>query len=123
MALSHPVSNTRRLSDRVLIWTPRVAVSAWAGFWIWFVLMVGTSDIAQGLHGAIPAVAGFLGALTALTAAVWIWPRLGGLALMAAGIGAAVYFPNNGARLLLAMPAILIGVVSMLAPQAGRIPR
>ena len=118
-----PEPRNRALGNTILRWTPRVAVSAWAGFWAWFVLAVGISDVRDGLVGAVPIVGAWLAALGALTASIWIWPRAGGALMIGSGIGAAVFFDNPWARVLLALPAVLVGLVSLLSPQAGRIPR
>jgi hypothetical protein len=111
-------ARARTLSNRILTWTPRIAVTAWAGFWAWFVVMAGTTDFHQGLRGTIPVVIAWLGALSALTAAVWIWPRVGGILMVIAGIGAACYFNNSGARLLLAAPAVVVGIAALASASA-----
>ena len=64
-----------------------------------------------------------LAAVTGLTTAVWRWPRLGGLAMIASGLWAMWFFPGADARLLLALPSILIGATSLAGAYAGRMPR
>jgi hypothetical protein len=96
---------------------------AWAGFWAWFVVAVVVSEARHGVHGGIPVAGAWLAALSALLVAVWRWPKVGGLAMIVAGIGAAVYFNNSGAQLLLALPAVAIGGLALAAAYAGRMPR
>lgn len=80
---------------------------AWAGFWAWFVLMV-TFGESPSPPWWIPAA--WLASLAALVVLGWRRPALGGLALIAAGVWAAAYFRNPGARALLAAPAVALGL-------------
>ena len=107
------------LGSQILRWTPRIAVTAWAGFWAWFVVMAGITDFHQGLRGTIPMVGAWLVALSALTATVWIWPRIGGILMLMAGVGAAFYFNSTGARFLLAVPAVVVGVTALAQPRTA----
>jgi len=104
-------------------WPGRILVLAWAVFWGWFVLMVGGGEILHGTYQGVPYVATWAAALTGLTICVWRWPVLGGVLMLAAGLFAVVYFPSNGARLLLALPAGVIGVLAIAGAYAGRMPR
>ncbi len=101
-------------------WGPRLACLAWAGFWAWFVVVVGVSDIRSGLHGTGAVMAAWLAGLGALTFTLWRWPRIGGLVFIAAAIAAAVYFASPGARLLLSLPALVIGAAAVLSPRPAR---
>jgi hypothetical protein len=111
------------IGGRVLRWVPRIAVTVWAGFWGWFVLMAGSSDLRQGLAGTGPILAAWLGGLATLVIAVWARPRLGGILMVAAGVAAAYLFPRTDTRLILALPAGVIGLAALLSPHAGRMPR
>jgi len=101
----------------------RAATVAWAASWAFFVIAVGTSDIRSGLRGTAPIMACFLGAFSALVLAVWKWPVAGGVLMLAAGIGAWFYFPNPWAQMMLALPAALIGLLTLAGVYAGRMPR
>lgn len=108
-------------------WAVRGGLLLWGGFWAWFVLAVGIGDIRSGLAGTAPVMAAWFVSLTALVAAAWRWPRLGGLALIVSGIGAAYFFQHPAPWLMLSLPAVVLGGLSVLigrnACQAGRMPR
>ncbi len=85
---------------------------------MWFVVAVVIGEIQRGQTAGVPIMAGWIVALTGLTVGLWRWPRLGGLVLIATGIGAGLNLANPCARVLLALPAVLIGVTSLLSPPA-----
>ena len=95
-----------------LKWGSRTATLAWAGFWAWFVVATVVGEVRHGQTAGVPIMAGWLVALTGLTVGVWRWPRIGGPVLMAAAVGAAVFFANPWAQLLLALPAFLVGAAA-----------
>lgn len=105
------------------MWLGRAGMTALALFWGWFVVMVGISDIRQGLAGTGWVIAAWLTALSLLTLGIWKWPRIGGPALMAVSVGAAWYFQHPGAWTLLAAPAAVTGLAATIGAYAGRIPR
>lgn len=90
---------------------------AWAGFWAWFVVTVSLGE-SPAPPWWIPVA--WLGSLATLVVLVWRWPTLGGLVLVAAGLWAAAYFDNAGARALLAAPALVLGVGSLALGWRGR---
>ena len=59
-------------------------------------------------------------AVIALTATAWFWPRVGGIALLAAGTFAVVLIRNPWAFSLLALPAIVVGIVLFLVKGRAR---
>lgn len=79
----------------------------WAGFWAWFVVMVTLGESPSPAWW-IPVA--WLAGLAALVVLGWRRPTLGGLALLACGAWAAVYFDNSGARALLAAHALVLGI-------------
>ncbi|NOT30327.1 MAG: hypothetical protein HOP15_07755 [Planctomycetes bacterium] len=95
------------VASRVLRFILRGLSLAWAGFWTWFVVSATIGD-----PGPVPwwIPVAWLASLGTLVVLVWRWPTLGGFALVASGVWAAVYFDNPGARALLAAPAVGIGV-------------
>ncbi len=100
-------STDRNSVRRALSLLLRALLVAWACFWIWFVLAASSGESpAPPLW--IPAA--WIGGLTALAYVTWRWPIVGGIALIAAGVWSAFYFPNSGARSLLAAPAIVLGL-------------
>jgi hypothetical protein len=105
---------------RVLPWAVRVATLGWAGFWAWFAVAVVVSEVQKGQNAGVPFALGWLVGLSGLTAAVWRWPRIGGIALIAFGIGAMWYFANPYAQMFLALPAMVIGGLSIASAYAGR---
>jgi hypothetical protein len=120
--------SARRVSGRnIAAWAARGGLLLWAGFWAYFVLAVGISDIKDGLAGTLPVILTWLVALAALVGLAWRWPRLGGLVIIAAGVGSALYFRYPGNFVLLAGPAVLLGgliaLVGRPGGQAGRMPR
>jgi hypothetical protein len=92
---------------RALRLAVRGLLTVWAGFWTWFVLAVSLGESPRP-PAWIPVV--WLASLALLVVLAWRWPRLGGIVLVAAGAGAAFYFPNPGARALLAAPAVGLGL-------------
>lgn len=102
---------------RLFRFLQRLLLVAWAGFWAWFVLAVSFGDEAPPPWW-IPLA--WLGALAALVALCWRWPKVGGLVLVAAGLWAGVYFDNSGARTLLAMPAVALGLASLALGWSAR---
>lgn len=82
----------------------RVLLLIWAGFWLWFASAVVISE------GALPWQAAVF-MLSVVVLAIWSWlePRTGGILLLCAAIFAGIYFANIWARLLLALPAAVIG--------------
>src|SRR5687768_3447814 len=91
--------------QRVLRPVLRGLLLVWAGFWAWFVVMVSVGE-PPAPPWWIPAA--WLASLAALVALCWKRPTLGGLVLLAAGVWAAIVFPDPGARALLA-PALVLG--------------
>jgi hypothetical protein len=85
----------------------------WAGFWAWFVVAVSIGEPPSPPFW-IPLA--WLGSLTALVVLSWKRSTLGGLALITAGFGAALFFPDAGARALLAAPAIALGLGGLVLP-------
>lgn len=85
----------------------RLLLLLWAGFWAWFVLAVSVGEEpAPPLW--IPLA--WLGSLGALVMLCWKRPRLGGLVLTGTALWAGWYFANGGARLILAAPALVLGL-------------
>jgi len=102
---------------RVLRFLLRALLLVWAAFWAWFVTMVSLGE-APAPPWWIPAA--WLASLAALVVLCWRWPTLGGLVLLGAGAWAAYYFANPGARALLALPAIGLGLGCMLVGRRAR---
>lgn len=97
-------------------WVVRAGLLAWAGFWGWFAAAVVIGEARGGERGGIPYAAALIVILAGLLFAAFRWPRLGGALLVAAGVGAAVFFNSAAAQMWLAAPAIVLGALSMLAP-------
>lgn len=95
---------------RVLRLAIRGLVLAWAGFWAWFVVTV---SIGEPPSPPLWIPTAWLASLTVLVVLCWKRPVLGGLALLASGIGAAAVFDDPGARALLAAPAIVLGLACL----------
>lgn len=87
----------------------------WAAFWGWFVVASAWNDMPRSL----PYAAGGLLMLGGLTVLTLLRPHLGGLALVAAGIAAGLFFDHPFTRGVLALPAILIGIASAAAGLAA----
>jgi hypothetical protein len=90
---------------------------AWAGFWAWFVIVVSVGELPRPPLW-IPVA--WLGSLALLVLLCWKRPTLGGLTLVAAGVGASVFFDNPGARALLAAPAIVLGLGCLVQGRSTR---
>jgi hypothetical protein len=96
--------------SRVFRFLLRGLLLAWAGFWAWFVLAHCFGESPPPPWWIPVAWLSSLGALVGLS---WRWPRIGGLALVAAGAWAASLFDHPGARALLSAPAIGLGLGCM----------
>jgi len=84
----------------------RVLMLACAAFWIWFAAATAWTDGG----GAWLHAGKFIGIIVALVATALLKPRWGGVALVAAGIFAGFFFHHLAARLMLAVPAVLVGL-------------
>ncbi len=102
-------------ASRVLRLLLRGLVLAWAGFWAWFVVMVSLGE-SPPPPWWIPVA--WLAGLATSVVLVWKWPKVGGLALVASGVWAAVYFDNPSARALLAAPALVLGIGCLVLGRA-----
>jgi hypothetical protein len=87
--------------------TGRILATAWAAFWTWFCVNVA---VAEGGHSIFYAGA-IVGGAWAMAALAWCKPRLGGAALMIAGLTALWLFPGAWAVLLMASPPIAAGAM------------
>ncbi len=95
------------LNPTTLTWALRTLYCAWAAFWAWFVIMASSWE-SPAPPWWIPAA--WLAALLALGFATWRYPLLGGVVLAALGAFSYWYFANSGARALLSLPAIGLGL-------------
>ncbi len=107
------------------MWLARIAMLAWAGVWLWFTFAhvlarnpacnssenADPNELAPSLLAAIPIL------LVAILA--WLYPRIGGVALILAAIFAAWSFDGAAARL--ALPPALIGIL-MIAITMSKLP-
>ena len=92
------------------LWSLRGLVWLWAGFWSWFAV----GGLVSGEEGAWTHLLTPAGpALTMALLAIWR-PATAGVLLTAAGLGALVWFNHPFARLVLAAPAIVLGVGLLL---------
>jgi FtsH-binding integral membrane protein len=96
----------RPMLHRVLRFVWLGLVLWWAGFWAWFVVAV---SIGESKPPPLWIPLAWLASLAGLVVLSWKRSTLGGIALITAGFGAALYFPDASARALLAAPAIALG--------------
>lgn len=82
----------------------------WGSSWAFFAVAVSVSGDDGSLLVGLAAVA----SLVAVVVAAFLWPRLGGIALILGGLFAAEFFDHRVALLALAAPAVLLGVVHVL---------
>jgi hypothetical protein len=109
------------------IWIARILSLAWAAWWLFFAV---ASGIAEGsstsgviMHALLgpPAVAFLVVAILA-----WRWERLGGVLLVATGIGMGIahYTMAHGrflvATLLLAIPPLIAGLLFLIVALKSR---
>lgn len=116
--MSPVVACFSRLSpDRVVLLILRSLVALWAAFWLWFIVASLVSEPSwEGVrHGSVIALA-IVGAATAAC----IYPPVGGTLLIVGGVFAAWFFNTDGARALLAAPAVVLGVGFILSRIVGR---
>lgn len=111
------IQSKRILPERVVLLVLRSLVVLWAAFWLWFIAAALISEPSwEGLrHGGVIAFA-----ILAAAAAACIHPPVGGVLLIAGGVFAAWFFNNDGARALLAAPAVVLGIGFALSRLVGR---
>ncbi len=80
----------------------------WGTAWGLFALLVGLS----GLASWYPLL--FIATLAALVLATLVRPRVGGILLILGGMFAAEFFDDRFTTLVLALPAVVLGVVHVL---------
>ena len=90
--------------------TARCLLLIWAGFWAWFLLM----HLDEGFETVQIVVAG-LALLTALVVLAFRHPLRGGIALIGGAVFSAWFFGNVYARLMLSLPALLVGVAFLVS--------
>lgn len=99
------------------VWLRRAGlllITAWTGFWVWFVSMVVLSEGPPSYpYGAAIGVPMLVVLLVA-----WRWRVAGGLLAIGAGIVAAWQFHGSSAILLLTLPPIVGGLL-LLAGTRG----
>lgn len=91
-------------------WVARGLLILWAGFWTWFVVMTAATD--DG--GAWKYAGQFLAVLLIPAACAWVFPRLGGMALILIGAWHLFFFRFGTVQLILAAPAIGLGVLFLV---------
>jgi len=101
------MTSDRPVLPRVSRFVLRSLLILWAGFWTWFVIAV---SIGEPPPPPLWIPVAWLGGLATIVALAWRWPAVGGAVLVAAGAAAALYFPTSGARALLAVPAVALGL-------------
>ncbi len=89
----------------------RVLLGVVSAFWLWFVCAVGFSE---GLSVAGVHMLKFIIPILALNALAWLWPRVGGVALIAAALLAAWYLHNVYTFWLMPVPFAAVGVALLL---------
>jgi hypothetical protein len=97
-----------------LRWTVRIAAIVWGAFWAWFAAAVSIGDAIHGQPIGLVYAAALIGILAATVTALWRWPRVGGVVLVALGILSALFLQNEYAILILAAPALLLGTTAWL---------
>ena len=105
------VGNPRPNLAATVLWISRALLLSWAGFWLWFIIASAKGDPA-----GLPWRLLFGGIAAGLLGVSWFWQRLGGVLMIATGLFSAWYFHNTSAYILLALPAVGIGVLLMLVP-------
>jgi hypothetical protein len=93
-----------------------ILASLWAGFWTWFCASVAASERGQSIAWA----SGIIAIAWAVTAVAWWRPRWGGVALVGAGIFAALFFQGVWAWALMALPAAAAGLLLLASTRPGR---
>ena len=133
-SIETPVPTKPRFAN-VASWLVRSGLLLWGGFWAFFVIAAGSTDMRAGLPNTLPVIIAWLVSLTMLIVVAWRWPRVGGLILIAAAAASAMYFRYPNTWVLLSLPPAILGVANVLVgsccrkggkppvSQAGRMPR
>lgn len=96
-----------------LRWAARGGLLVWGGFWTWFITCVMLSES----FAIQPVVAILL--LWGFVIPAWIWPRIGGLALLCFAGWAVWLFANGAAIWLIALPVCVIVALGWLGSMRG----
>lgn len=104
-----PESRPVPMGPRIVRWSGTALIGAWAAFWSWFAASVAISEGGQSwLYGGGIV----LGCLVVALAAV-LWPRVGGVLAIVAGLFIAGFFRGADAILLFATPPIIGGALAL----------
>jgi hypothetical protein len=94
----------RNVSKPAVSWIGSACALVWGAFWVWFAAW-HLFDDAPG--DALP-VLGFTLPILALSIACVLAPRVGAILMIPSAVFAAWFFDDPGARLMLALPAMLV---------------
>lgn len=105
-----------RKVERVGMWGAYGLLAVWAGFWGWFSIAEGLSDVAGGWsHLLVP-----LTPIVVFGGMSLVWPRLGGVLLAVAGVAGLWSFDGWAADVMLSLPAVVVGVTLAMVGQSMR---
>lgn len=95
-------------------WIHRAALLVWAFALGGLSLVFGFAEAGEGWVNLL-AHAMLTGAIVALASSAWLWPRVGGVLLAAAGAWGMWYFPHQFAVYALALPALILGLIGLVS--------
>ena len=117
--MGEPAGGGRWRLGRVLSIGSTGMLALWAALWLWFAATVVSYE---GIIAWQPFA--FMGALIGLSLAAWRWPVVGGALLAVVAASLFSYYDNRSARLLLILPAVVIGLAriasALLQPRHPR---
>lgn len=95
-------------------WIHRSGLLVWGLGLGGFSLFMGFAEMGEGWVNLF-AHAMLTGVIVALALTAWLWPRMGGLLLAAAGAWGMWYFPHPFADYALALPALVLGLIGLIS--------
>ena len=105
------------------LWIGRGLLLLWAGFWLWFNLASGISEMPVHGWGALAGHLVTAGVMTGFGVLAWLYPRVGGLGLfLLAGAMAWFFHPTLAVAAILVLPPVVIGTLLLLARRGSTAP-
>ncbi|MHC4224534.1 MAG: DUF7670 domain-containing protein [Planctomycetota bacterium] len=102
-------------------WIARGLLILWIGFWVWFNIASGISEVGTDGIGALLAHSMVAIVILAAGVVAWRWPLAGGvLLLLLAAFGQWFFHPNLQVAAVLTLPPAVVGLLLVAAWKLAR---
>lgn len=103
-------------APNVLRWVARILIVLWGGFWVWFNLASGLSDVGEAGAGALLVHSGVALVIALVVLVSWRWELPASLLLLAVAVAFQLFFhPKGLTALILTAPPAVIGLLLLAA--------